>query len=95
MHDAKYFIPLTSLTGKKMSGTPLPKNSLVFRKIDDGNRGGIHIGNMIPVPEECLHYVNFDEIDDEKYRDGMKTQYPFIVKEWMKAKADAQKLYKL
>lgn len=94
-NDFKYIVPLTSLKEKKAAGKDIPRNGLTFRRLDEGNRGGVHIGNMIPVPEDCMTYLDFDCLEDGDYKKGMLTQYSFILKEWDVIQNNAAKLYKI
>ena len=87
-----YFIPLTSLNGKKTAGKEIPPNSLTFRALDGGERGGVNIGNMIPVPEKCLHYYDFEQ---SLSKDALETEYKLLLKEWPKIVRSANKLYAL
>ena len=92
VEDFCYFIPLTSLNEKRLKGKGVPKNSLTFCALDGGKRGGVNIGNMIPVPEKCLHYYDFNQTSS---KDALETQYRLLLQEWPKIVESANKIYKL
>ena len=81
IEDNQYYVPISSakLKHKKMS------NSLDFHKIQDEETGFIYavlnINNMIPVPEECLAQIKYNEI--EKFRtfksEKEKTDYIYLL----------------
>ena len=58
------------------------KNSLDFRKIDEGKLGAINFNNMIPVPNKAIIPISIEEIEDFKYRRLLQNQYNAISKEW-------------
>lgn len=89
----KYFIPMTSLLNKKNAGKHIPEDSLYFRRIKNGEHGGMSIRNMIPVPDACLHYLDFAEIHDENYRKGMYAQYRAAKTIWPDVLKAAEKVY--
>lgn len=92
VNDFAYFAPLSS---------PKPKhkklrNKLDFLKIDDGNLGAINFNNMIPVTENNIKYIYFDntnEIDDDKYMKLLEKQYRWLNVNSEKIYNNSKKLY--
>ena len=89
--DIKYFAPLSSPKEKHKK----MKNSKDFRKIDNGKLGAINLNNMIPVIEEALIPLNFDEIDDVKYRELLRRQYKAVALDEKNILAAATKLHQI
>ena len=104
IRDNKYYIPMCSKKAKHEN----MKNSIDFQKIEEvGTRrllSVLNINNMIPVPDEYIEELKYDNI--EKYRsfknDKEKVDYIYILQLEMAAiqemedvlKEKAEKLYK-
>ena len=71
IEDIKYYAPLTSPKKKHLH----MKNTIDFRKIDNGRLGAINFNNMIPVLDDALINFSFKEIKDKKYRNLLNKQY--------------------
>jgi len=90
-----YFAPLTSLKTKKKPGKQIPKDDLTFQLLEQGKYGGIHIGNMVPVPENCLQYFDFNKSRSQSIKDALQNEYRAILKVWPKVRKKANQLYEL
>ena len=88
-----YFAPLTSLKTKKKQGKQIPKDDLTFQLLEQGKYGGIHIGNMVPVPENCLQYFDFNKSSSQSIKDALQNEYRAILKVWPKVRKKANQLY--
>lgn len=75
--DILYFAPFTSPKNKHL----IMDNMVDFRKIANGKYGAINLNNMIPVPEEALIYLDFNNIENTKYRMLLINQYKYIKKD--------------
>lgn len=95
VNDFYYFAPLTSLKGKKEKKQTIPKDGLLFQSLENGKYGGIHIGNMIPVPQACLRYYDFDKARSTNAKDALRNEYRAILKVWPKIQESARKVYKI
>ena len=81
IEDNQYYVPISSAKSKhkKMS------NSLDFHKIQDEETGFIYavlnINNMIPVPDECLTQVKYNEIENFRAfkSEKEKTDYIYLL----------------
>ena len=90
--DSKnYFAPFTSPKPKHLK----MKNSIDFRKINNGILGAINLNNMIPVVDEAIIPFSINTISDIKYKTLLQNQYNFIKKDWDNIVKNAQKLYDL
>lgn len=90
INDIKYFAPLFSpkLSHKKYSDNP------TYIKIGT-QYGIIRFNNMIPVKDECLRYIDFNCIEDYKYRNLLIAQNNFIQKNTNRIREKAKKLYEI
>ena len=95
MNGFYYFAPLTSLKARKSLGKPIPKDNLIFQSLEKGKYGGICIGNMVPVPEKCLQYFDFNKARSQSIKDALQNEYRSILKVWPKVKNNASQLYEL
>ena len=70
----KFYTPFTSPKEKlrKM------KNTIDFRKINQGIYGAINFNNMIPVVESALLLIDIDAMEDSKYQRLLQNQYKCI-----------------
>ena len=73
--DIKYYAPLTSPKKKHIH----MKNTIDFRKIDNGRLGAINFNNMIPITDEALIHFSFENINDKRYRMLLSNQYEAIL----------------
>ena len=87
----KFFAPLSSPKEKHKK----MKNTKDFRKIDGGTLGAINLNNMIPVIDEALIPLSFDEITDVKYRELLRRQYKAVTIDEKNIISSATKLYKI
>ncbi len=71
------------------------RNTLDFRKIDNGNLGAINLNNMIPVVDDALIPIDFNKITDFNYKRLLQKQYIAINKDKHGIITTAQKLHKL
>ena len=95
VNDFYYFAPLTSLKGKKEKKQKIPKDGLLFQSLANGKYGGIHIGNMIPVPQTCLRYYDFNKAKNANAKEALRNEYRAILKVWQKIQESARKVYEL
>ena len=58
------------------------------------NLGMIKLNNMIPVNKENLKYINFNDIQDKKYKNLLIQQNNFIQLNTEDIRQTAEKLYK-
>lgn len=58
------------------------------------NLGLIRLNNMIPVNKNNLKYIDFNKIDDKKYRNLLIQQNNFIQLNTERIRKTAEKLYK-
>ena len=68
----KYIAPLSSYIDKHNS----MKESIDFLKVKD--YAVINLNNMIPVIDECISKVMFEEVSDEYYKDLLENEYKVI-----------------
>lgn len=89
IENVRYFAPLFSpkKVHSKYSDNP------TYMRIG-GQYGIVRFNNMLPVAEKCLKYINFDDIDDEKYRNLILAQNVFIQRNTERIRKKAEKLYK-
>ena len=87
----KYFAPFTSPKSKHLK----MKNTLDFRKIDNGKLGAINLNNMIPVVDEAIITFDISKISDLKYKTLLQNQYNSIKKDWANIVKNSQELYDL
>lgn len=71
--EYKYFIPLSSYKPEKYD---LMHESHSFKKI--GGLAVLRINNMIPVIDEVIHKIIFQDVVDEKYRHLLMNEYRLI-----------------
>lgn len=84
----KYYAPFTSPKPKHQK----MKNSLDFRKIENGSLGAINFNNMIPVVDSAIIPIKFNEIIDLTYRKLLEKQYIAINKDSNNIERIAKKL---
>ena len=84
-----YYAPFTSPKAKHQK----MKNSLDFRKIDNGKLGAINLNNMIPVADNAVIPVNFNDVQDPAYKNLLQKQYVAINKDCKAIERTAKKLY--
>lgn len=89
INNTTYFAPMFS---------PKPqhskyKSNATYIKIGE-NLGLIRLNNMIPVCKENLRYIDFNKIQDKKYRNLLIQQNNFIQLHTEKIRDTANKLYK-
>ena len=89
INNITYFAPMFS---------PKPqhrkyKSNATYIKIGE-NLGIIRLNNMIPVCKENLRYIDFNKIQDKKYRNLLIQQNNFIQLHTEKIRDTANKLYK-
>ena len=87
----QYYAPFTLPKNKHQR----MKNSIDFRRIQNGQLGAINFNNMIPVPDEALIPISIVSVADEKYRRLLQNQYNFIRSDWNNIIACAKKLHTL
>ena len=95
MNEFYYFAPLTSLKTRKESGKLIPKDNLIFQSLEQGKYGGICVGNMVPVPEKCLQYFDFNKSRNQSVKDALQNEYRAILKVWPKIKNNAHQVYEI
>lgn len=90
INHSKFYVPVSSPKEKHMH----MKNSLDFHKIEDDNNhlyAVININNMIPIPDQCITRLKYNEI--ERFRifhtEKEKTNYIYLLQ---KEKAIIDKL---
>lgn len=88
VHNNNYFAPLFSpkQNHNKYSDNP------TYMKIGK-DYGIIRFNNMIPVIKESLIYIDFNKIQDKKYKNLIIAQNKFIQKNTVKIREKANKLY--
>lgn len=91
VNEHKYYAPFTSPKPKHKK----MKNTLDFRKIDNGNLGAINLNNMIPVIDNALIPIDFKTITDSNYKRLLQKQYIAINKDKTNIIAAAKKLHEL
>lgn len=89
IHEQKYYAPFSSPKPKHIK----MKNSVDFRKINNGKLGAINLNNMIPVVEEALVKIDIDNIEDKSYQSLLREQYYYIRKDEANIINRAKKLY--
>lgn len=77
------------------SSLNIPKH---IYKSDDGKKklhilSVLDIKKMIPVPQNEFDYIDFDKLEDERYKDLFKKEYAFCLKIKTKILAKAEELY--
>ena len=87
-NECNYYVPFSSpkTKHKKM------KNGIDFRKIKNGDLGAINFNNMIPVDTSALIPIDFNNIEDEKYKNLLIDQLSFIDKDEVNIKKTAYNL---
>lgn len=73
----KYYAPFTSPKSKHKK----MKNNIDFRKIDNGRLGAINFNNMIPIVDNAIIPVKFNEIENLNYKKLLQKQYIAINKD--------------
>lgn len=89
IENINYFAPLFS---PKKSHTKYSDNPTYIRIGEQ--YGIIRFNNMISVDETCLNYIDFNQIEDKKYKNLLLAQNVFIQKNTEKIRKKAEKLYK-
>ncbi len=74
INDIKYYAPFSSPKPKHLK----MKNSIDFRKINNGLYGAINFNNMIPVPDDALIPINIEKIPNNQYKRLLQNQYVSI-----------------
>lgn len=69
------------------------KANITFIKIKE-ELGIIRLNNMIPVNESELKYIDFNNVDDKKYRNLLIQQNNFIQQNAEKIRNTAEKIYR-
>lgn len=87
----KYYAPFTSPKPKHLK----MKNSIDFRKINNGILGAINLNNMIPVVDEAIIQFDINLITDAKYKTLLQNQLYYIKKDWNNIMKASQELYNL
>ena len=90
INEITYFAPMFS--PKKQHDQY--KNNIMNIRIGK-NLGIIKLNNMIPVNKSNLKYINFNDIQDKKYRGLLIQQNNFIKLNTNDIRKKAEKLYKL
>ncbi len=85
----KYYAPLSSPREKFFA----MKNNDDFIKIDGGKLGAINLNNMIPIHDSAIININFDNINDFKYKLLLLNQLDFFNKNADKIIKKATNLY--
>lgn len=70
INDIDYYVPLESPKPNHIN----IRNGGPVLKLDNGNLGLMGFNNMIPVPDSALVPFNFNELDDEKYKNLLINQ---------------------
>ena len=91
INDMNYYAPLSSPKNKHLR----MKNTMDFRKIDNGNLGSINLNNMIPVAKEALIEIDIANIEDARYKRLLQNQYRYIKRDLPQIQTSAEKLYKV
>lgn len=86
--EIKYYAPLTSPKPKHLK----MKNGKDFRKIKQGEYGGINFNNMIPVPDSALLRFDISREPNEKYRRLLQNQYRAVKDDFAAIVATATRL---
>lgn len=89
IHGITYFAPMFS---PKKQHTKYKANATYIRIGE--NLGIIKLNNMIPVNPDNLKYINFNDIEDKKYKNLLIQQNNFIQLNTEKIRDMAEKLYK-
>ena len=89
INSFKYFAPMFSPKKNHMKYEDNP----TYIKIGS-QYGIIRFNNMIPVIDKYLKYINFDNINDIKYKNLLLAQNRFIQSNTDKIRDKAEKLYK-
>ena len=83
-----YYAPLSSIKYYQLADDGLSLNKqykqrcfpvIVRKKKKDTIVSSLRLDFMFPVPEYLLKELNFDEIEDEKYRTFIRLEYQYIV----------------
>lgn len=90
-NKCNYFVPFSSPKAKHKK----MKNGIDFRKIKNGDLGAINFNNMIPVDVSALLPIDFDSIEDEKYRNLLIDQLSYIEKDEQNIQKTASNLRNL
>jgi protein AbiQ len=71
-----YYVPISSAKTKHKN----MKNSLDFQKIQDKNHlyAVLNLNNMIPVPNDCLRQLKYDQIENFRKFDSNKDRVDYI-----------------
>ena len=91
IEGTKYYAPFTSPKPKHQK----MKNGLDFRKIDNGKLGAINLNNMIPVVDNAVVPIKFNEMKDVAYRKLLQKQYIAINKDSIEIEKTAKRLHKV
>ena len=73
INGLEYFANLSSYKPHKHDNK---KETIDFLKV--GTFAVINLNNMIPIASGKYHYVKFDEIDDDKYKNLLRNEYKII-----------------
>ena len=84
----KYFIPLSSYKPDTYEGM---YESISLKKI--GNMAVLRINNMIPIIDEVVHKVNFNSVQDIKYRNLLISEYRIIKNREKEIRIDSRIVY--
>lgn len=76
--EIRYYVPISSAKPKHLKMS----NSLDFHKLQDETTGYLYavlnINNMIPVPEDCVTQLKYDQIQNFRSFDTEKEQTDYI-----------------
>ena len=85
INSFKYYVPISSAKQKHQNMS----NKLDFHKIQNNETGElyavININNMIPVPDECLSLLRYNQIEDFRYFSSYeeKESYTYLLQREM------------
>lgn len=88
----QYFAPISSYKKKyeKINNNTIFK---IYNRKGTKMLSVIHLNNMIPVLPSEISYLNFNQIQDVKYRNLFRDEYHFVVNNQEAIRNRAEKLY--
>ena len=100
--EINYYAPLSSIKSYQLTADELSLNKqykqrcfpvIVRKNKKDTIVSSIRLDFMFPVPENLLQELNFDEIEDEKYRTFIRLEYQYITGKEEEILKKAEDLY--
>jgi protein AbiQ len=90
VNEKNYYVSVSSYTKKQES-------NILIRVPGDSKeiKGSLRFNYMIPVPDECIHRLVINQIEDSKYRLLLNKEYRFCKNNADRIKKKASKIYEM